>query len=411
MKRFFKVLSTFLTITLTFVLGICIYSSASLPNNYKINEDCDFSLKSYLSVKVSSVSANKDVDADSFDRGSYDADVLLMNVIPIKRIHVERSEQVSVVPCGCPFGVKIFTKGVMVVGVSDVKSDKGIERPAKDAGIKSGDIILSVNGFEINSNDDFIDIVENCNGDNITTNILRDGENFNAVINPAKNISDGNYKVGLWVRDSSAGIGTLTFYEPETLFYGGLGHGICDVDTGELMPLLHGEIIKATINGITKGVRGIPGELKGYFIDTGSIGEIDRNTNIGVYGTLNEKLLDREPIVVALKQQVKTGEAEVLTTVSGATPKTYSIEIQSINYNEDSPNKNMIIKVVDERLINETGGIIQGMSGSPIIQNGMLVGAITHVFVNDPQKGYAIFAENMVSKCENAVDITNKKAS
>lgn len=411
MKRFFKMLSMFLSIALFFVLGVCVYSSASLPSDYKINEDCDFGLKRYLSVKENFISANKDIETDASEVLSYDADILFMKVIPIKKIHVERSEQASVIPCGCPFGVKIFTKGVMVVGVSDVKSDRGIERPAKDAGIKNGDIILSVNGFEINNNDELIDVVENCSGGELTVSVLREGESFDATINPAKNLLDGTYKLGLWVRDSSAGIGTLTFYEPETLFFGGLGHGICDVDTGELMPLLHGEIIKATVNGVTKGVRGIPGELKGYFIDTGSIGELDKNTNIGVYGTLNKSLLDVKPVAVALKQQVKTGEAEVLTTISGVTPQAYSIEIQSINYNEDSPSKNMIIRIVDDRLINETGGIIQGMSGSPIIQNGMLVGAVTHVFVNDPQKGYAIFAENMVSQHENDAAINNKKIS
>lgn len=411
MERFFKRLSMFLCVSLTFILGICIYSSAKLPNNYKINEECDFSLKGYLSVKTNSMSANKDVDADASENGNFEADVLFMNVIPIKRVRVERSEQMSVVPCGCPFGVKIFTKGVMVVGVSDVKSDRGIERPAKDAGIKNGDIILSVNGFEINSTDDLINVVENCSGDNLTINVMRDEESFNVVASPAKNLLDGTYKLGVWGRDSSAGIGTLTFFEPKTLLFGGLGHGICDVDTGELMPLLHGEIIKATVNGITKGVRGIPGELKGYFIDTEAIGELNKNTDIGVYGMLNESLVDKEPITVALKQQVQTGEAEILTTISGTTPQVYNIEIQSINYNEDCPSKNMIIKIVDDRLINETGGIIQGMSGSPIIQNGMLVGAVTHVFVNDPHKGYAIFAENMISQCVNDNNITNKKIS
>ena len=292
--------------------------------------------------------------------------------------------------------MKIFTEGVLIVGISDIKTENGITSPAKAAGLKKGDIILKINNKPTKDNEELLKVVEESSGNVLECDVMRNGENFKAKIQPLKNKSDNTYRIGLWVRDSSAGIGTLTFYDENSLAFAGLGHGICDVDTGEILSLSHGDVVKANISGIVKGTKGMPGELKGYFIEPNSIGTLYKNTECGIYGLLNEKFIGHKMAIVAMKQQVKIGKAYILTTVSGTTPQMYDIEIQNINYNEKMKSKNMIIKITDDRLLSQTGGIIQGMSGSPIIQNDMLVGAITHVFVNDPQKGYAIFAENML---------------
>lgn len=391
--------------------GVIVYRS--IANNYNVTENCSININNYLTVKRLGVGSEiteaiGQIDARAGQR-EYAADVMLMNLIPIKTIKIHQIEEMKVIPCGNPFGVKIFTKGAIVVGLSDVMTANGAENPAKLAGIQKGDIILSVNEREIKNNEDLSKIIEVCEGKEISLNIIRDNNKFNAVIRPAKSESDKAYKIGLWVRDSSAGIGTMTFYDPESNIFGGLGHGICDVDTGELLPLSHGSIVNASINGITKGVKGMPGELKGYFIECDAVGELTQNTYTGVYGYLKSNPYEKEAITVAMKQQVRKGKAQILTTVYGVEPKLYEIDIQSINYNEDLPSKNMIVKIIDQELLNETGGIIQGMSGSPIIQNGMLVGAITHVFVNDPQKGYAIFAENMTYKSKKSSSTANKK--
>ena len=199
------------------------------------------------------------------------------------------------------------------------------------------------------------------------------------------------------MRDSSAGIGTITYYDPQTAQFGGLGHPICDVDTGEIMPLLSGQVVKVVINDVVKGTSGDPGELKGSFASSKDSGTITSNDETGVFGTLYSNPSQNAALPVALKQEITEGAAKIYTTVSGTTPQEYDIEIEKIDISDTGKTKNMIIKVTDPNLLEKTGGIVQGMSGSPIIQNGKLVGAVTHVLVNDPQRGYGIFIENMYS--------------
>ncbi len=413
MKKFFKMLSIICSIMACFIFMFSIVEAANLPNNYKITSDCSPNLKKYLRLGEVPITTIKSLQKETKNNGCncYSTNILFMNVIPIKKVNIQKIENVYVVPGGNPFGVKLFTKGIIIVGISDIKTSHGLVNPAKQAGLQKGDIILTINKMEINSNEDLIKTVEKSNGNSLLVEVVRNGMKYETTITPIKNESDGIYKLGIWVRDSSAGIGTITFWDEKTKYFGGLGHGICDVDTGELLPLSHGDIIKTNINGISKGTRGNPGELKGYFIDCEPIGYLTDNTYSGVYGKLNECIPKKEVIPVAMKQQVKTGKAQILTTVFGSSPEYYDIDIMRINYNEESPSKNMIIKITDNKLLNITGGIIQGMSGSPIIQNDMLVGAITHVFVNDPQKGYAIFAENMISNLQVQGDSDYKKAS
>lgn len=395
LKNFFKGLSIITSIFTCFILSFCEVTASYLPNNYKITSTCSTNIKNYLNFDITeNYKAKPVLKEDNIDK--FNANILFMNIIPIKKVNIQKIDDVYVVPGGNPFGVKLFTKGVIVVGISDIKTSDGIFNPAKQAGLKKGDIILSVNQQDVNSNEELVKVVEESNGNNLYAEVIRNGMKYETNIKPIKSETDNIYKLGIWVRDSSAGIGTVTFWDKKTKKFGGLGHGICDVDTGELLPLSHGDIIKVNINGISKGVRGNPGELKAYFIECEPIGTLIENTYSGVYGRFNKDISTKEALPVAMKQQVKQGKAQILTTILGTTPEYYDIDIMHINYNEEQASKNMIIKVIDNKLLEQTGGIIQGMSGSPIIQDGKLVGAVTHVLVNDPTRGYGIFIENML---------------
>jgi len=330
----------------------------------------------------------------------YNSQVKLFGFIPVKNVNIRVVKEKTVIPCGNPFGVKIFTEGAVVVKVSGIKTEDGIVNPAKNAGLKKGDIILKINNTSINCNEDIAKIVENSGGQALILEVRRNNSNLKLNFSPCKCSEDGFYRAGIWVRDSSAGIGTMTFYDPESLIFVGLGHGICDSDTGNIMPLKHGEIVKATISGITRGEKGIPGELKGYFSSSEILGNLDANAECGVYGRLKNFKPENKRMKIALKQQIKTGPAKIICTIFENTQKEYDINIKEVNYKEDSPTKNMIIEITDEELLRETGGIVQGMSGSPIIQNDKLIGAVTHVFLNDPSKGYGIFAENMLDQIQ-----------
>ena len=331
------------------------------------------------------------VNTQKADR--YQVDAKLFNVIPIKSVDVSVVPKKYLIPSGEAIGVKLYTDGVLVVGISDVTDNYGnIYQPAKDAGIMVGDRILSVNGKKVKDIDDFTDKI-NESGEKASLEIAREDNKFFVELLPAYSKDSGSYKVGLWVRDSTAGIGTLTFYNPEDSTFGALGHGICDSDTKGLMAVRSGSINVCTIRSVIKGERGVAGELTGDFSGI-EIGEITKNTNAGISGKA-KTVCRNEPMMIASRFEVKKGNAEILCDVDGAGPARYKIEITKIQKN--SSGKNLVLKVTDDRLIAKTGGIVQGMSGSPILQNGKIVGAVTHVFVNDPTKGYGIFIENMLS--------------
>ena len=404
MKRFFRIFASFATLLCTIIMGFIIYVYNHVPTEYQSVTDTDVEIKCYMPLKAKKVYTVDSVNTTSNNisgKASYNANLMLMGSIPVKNVNVETVEETKVTPCGTPFGIKIFTKGVVVIGMTNVQTSNGMLNPALEAGLREGDVIVEVNDQQVNSNEEFANIIQNNGESEIKLSVLRDNVTIETLLTPVKSCLDNTYKIGLWVRDSSAGIGSLTFYNEDTGDFAGLGHGICDVDTGELMPLMHGDIVKAHIAGITKGEKGNPGELKGYFSDYNPIGTLSANTNTGIYGTLNSAPIDNEKIAVAMKQQVKTGSAKVLTTISGETPDYYEIEITNVNYNENCPTKNMVITIKDERLLEATGGIVQGMSGSPIIQDGKLVGAVTHVFINDSKKGYGIFAETMLKNSQD----------
>ncbi|MBR1592786.1 MAG: SpoIVB peptidase [Ruminococcus sp.] len=333
--------------------------------------------------------------------GDKNAEVSLFGAIPVKNIEIDEREIPILAVGGNTFGIKLLMQGVLVTGLGEVIDENGIKCcPADEAGLKKGDIIKTVNNIPVDSNSQFQDIVNSA--ENITLSVQRDGENFKTDITPAVSAAGGR-KCGMWIRDSIAGIGTMTFIDPETGKFGGLGHPICDTDTGELIPVQSGEAVTVEITDAKKGAAGIPGEIHGRFSGE-SCGELTLNTDTGVYGTLNEEALKNicsgtEMLRLGCRQDITEGDACIYTSVCGEAPQKYSAVIERVDYSSDDT-KNMIIRITDEELIERTGGIIQGMSGSPIIQNDKIIGAVTHVFVADPTRGYGIFAENMIKDCE-----------
>ena len=299
----------------------------------------------------------------------------------------------TLIPGGTPFGVKLYTKGVIVVGLSDVETEDGTKRVAENAGIKTGDVIKEIDGKKVGSVSEVSALIEGSGGKALELTLDREGEEVNVILTPERSVS-GTYRAGLWIRDSTSGIGTVTYIDPDTLDFAGLGHGICDVDTALLMPLSHATVLKVRINGAVIGKAGDPGELKGTF-EPVKIGSLSSNTPYGVFGRLDSLPEGHfSPMPVASEKEIETGKAEVICTVSGET-LSYSARIVR-KERSGSPEKNFVIEVTDKRLIDRTGGIVQGMSGSPVIQNGKIVGAVTHVMINDPKRGYGIYIENML---------------
>lgn len=337
---------------------------------------------------------------------NYTSDLSLMGVIPVKSVNIRVVKQRYVALSGESFGIKIFTKGVMVVGMSDVKSDKGNINPAKNAGLKIGDIILKANGKEVNSNAELSEIINASGGKEIKMTVKRDDDIFTTKFKPVLSSDTGTYKAGLWVRDSTAGLGTMTFYSTVNGAFAGLGHGIVDVDTGILLPINSGEIVKTEILSVTKSKKGSAGEICGAFTGE-TLGTLTENSSCGLYGYYKDFEQSENLILIANKQDVKTGNAKIYTTLDNGEPKYYDCVIERVDYT-NSEQKNLLVRINDERLIEKTGGIVQGMSGSPIIQNGQLVGALTNVFVNDPEKGYAVFAEEMYDKMIKTTQSLNR---
>lgn len=348
---------------------------------------------------------------ESSSYGRADFDMKMLGIIPLKHVTVNVIPQIKVIPGGQPVGVKLTTKGVMVVGISEVNSVDGKKyNPSLEAGIEIGDTIIKINDTIVKNGEHVSKLVNLSDGNPLKLSISRKGRDMETTLKPVKSNEDQQYKIGAWIRDSTAGVGTLTFYCPSNNSYGALGHPITDIDTGIMLSVNSGKIVPSKIVSIQPGTRGKPGELRGLFIDDEEeIGNIIKNTQCGIYGNADKKVINNmysEPIPIVLQNQIKEGPAKILTTVSGTEVKSYDIVIEKLT-NQSKPNpKSMIIRVTDEELLQKTGGIVQGMSGSPIIQDDKLIGAVTHVFINRPDMGYGIYIEWMLQ--EAGIDINKR---
>lgn len=335
------------------------------------------------------------------EKTSYTQNANNFGILNIKKQNSDLKNK-KVVACGNSIGVKLYTDGVLVVDITDVTAKDGKKiSPAKNAGIKTGDFIRELNGDKITNIDSLKTAVEKLGENKAKIVFVRDGKIKESAILPVKSADDNTLKLGMWVKDSTAGIGTMTFYDKETKTFGALGHGISS-EGGVLMPHLKGSIVKSSIIDVKKGKSGEPGELQGLFLGGDSkIGSITKNIKYGIFGTVEKdtNIPQTNEFFVASASEITQGEAYILSNISGDEVKEYKVEIQKVMLHNENSTKGMVIKVTDENLINLTGGIVQGMSGSPIIQNGKLIGAVTHVFVNDPTKGYGIFIETMLNNC------------
>ena len=395
LRRTWQLMTGGLSVVTLAALCWALCLSATLPDRYYLAKGSRFSLGDSSLIQTSS-NDGYPLSVYSSTGNTFRMDLKLLGLINIKPVSVQVVDRRVVALCGTPFGIKMVTDGVMVVGTGAVTDcNSRAVSPAQTAGIQEGDIILSINGEKISSKKQLTKLVESSAGQPLSL-VVRRGEQLTSLhLSPVRSSLDNSYHLGLWVRDSSAGIGTMTFYDPNNGCFAGLGHAICDVDTGQLMPLSQGEIVEASIIGVHAGKSGSPGQLQGAFVTNRSIGSLYTNSYNGVYGRLMNQPVDAQTIPMAQCQEVRQGPVKILTTVSGQKPQLFDACIEKLSLSQDEPTKNMVLRITDPDLLELSGGIVQGMSGSPIIQDGMLVGAVTHVFVNDPTRGYGIFAENM----------------
>ncbi len=397
-----KILKKFLIILFLLIVYLYVCNISMLPNNIILMQGEALNLNTILGINIKNtnvVTASSNLNNSIVeDTGKMELKLNLFNLFPVKDVTVNVIPKTTVVPLGKAIGMRLYTEGVLVVGMSEIEGQK----PYENSGIETGDKIIEINNIEINNTDELIQCVNNSNGSNIEIKYINDkNEEEVANILPAKT-SNNEYKLGLWVRDAAAGVGTITFYEPSTGKFGALGHGINDVDTYELIDIANGELVTTNIIDIVKGEEGSPGEIRGIIEDGKTIGSVSKNTSFGVYGNMLDtsrlNINKNNELEVANRSEIKTGKAEIMCELENGKVENYEIEIQKIFLENNSDNKSMLIKVTDEELIEKTGGIIQGMSGAPIIQNGKFIGAVTHVLVNDPKMGYAVFGDLMIKQ-------------
>lgn len=397
----------FLTIIILIISYIYLCSILSVPHDIVIFEGDNLNFKIAQGLSLNSSNKQTILTASNINKekisqtGVDRLNLKLFGSIKLKDVNVSVIPKTTVIPLGNAVGMKLYTKGVLVVGMSQINTENNEKKkPYENSGIEQGDTILEVNHNAIENTEELIEEVNKSRGNPISIKYMKNNETLETSITPVKSKND--YKIGLWVRDAAAGVGTLTFYEPSTNSFMALGHGISDIDTEKIVDIADGELITANIVSIKKGEKGNPGEIRGT-IDAGNkIGNISKNTNLGVYGIVtNKNYLNHGNISemdVATRSEIRTGKAQILCQLDNTGKKIYDIEIEKIYTMNNDNNKSMLIKVVDEELLKTTGGIIQGMSGSPVIQDGKFIGAVTNVLVNDPTQGYAIFADMMIKQ-------------
>jgi stage IV sporulation protein B len=379
------------------------FNIEKIPEIIFVREDS--SLKSSYLVKLSeNKESSTAVDSIQSKAKVKNVKVKLLGILPVKSVSVRSVPEISIYPGGISVGVKLNTKGVLVVALSDIETNKGKSiSPAASSGIAIGDSILTVNGTPVENSEMLVREINKNEGKTIEFEIERKGQKLIKKVTPVKNIKEDKFKIGLWVRDSTAGVGTLTFYDEKSKKFAALGHPVTDVDTGTILNVNTGEVVSSSIVSIRKGMKGNPGELKGIFVNEDTIlGTVTKNTECGIFGSANEKILNNiynrynKPMKIGLRNEIKEGKAQIITTIDENGPKTYDIEIVKLLNQETPGPKSMVIKVTDSKLLEKTGGIVQGMSGSPIIQNDKIIGAVTHVLINKPDTGYGIYIEWML---------------
>ena len=403
MKKFFLklLLVFFLLVFYAYFLLI-----ETIPDKLVLFEGENINIKKLFGISIKQ--ENEEIletssnSAISEEVGKKELEVSLFDKVKLKTVEVNTLPKTTVIPVGNIAGLKLYTNGVLVVGMSEIEGkDNKKYKPYENSQIQEGDTIIQINENIINSTQDLIDEVNNSKGENVNIKYIHEEETKECSIEPVQ-AYDNQYKLGLWVRDSAAGVGTVTFYEPETKSFGALGHGITDIDTQQLINIASGEFVTTRILDIEKGEEGIPGRIQGTVENQANIGTIYKNTKFGIYGVVDNisslNIDNSKEMELALRDEIQTGKATILCSLDNRNVQEYEIEIEKIFKENNYDNKSMKIKITDPKLIEKTGGIIQGMSGSPIIQNGKFVGAVTHVLVNDPTQGYGVFGDIMLKQ-------------
>lgn len=395
MKKAIRIIDGIFALCLIIIYSFIVFGNIVLPDKIEAYSTKKIEYKSVYSVENNSL---YQVDYQNSSKVSpVENDIKLLGIIPVKTTSIIQSKPKKVSVSGESFGIKLYTDGVIIVGIRDVETDKGKCNPAKEAGLEKGDIIIEINGKKVYSADSVTDILNDNNGKDYKITVKRNGNYKEFLLKPAYSSSQGCYKVGLWVRDSTAGVGTITYYDKSNNTVSALGHPITDVDTNEIMPILDGEAVRANVTKIYKSKAGEAGSLCCEFTND-IIGTLKKNCQSGIYGKYTCTLKNTYEYEVASPNEIVRGPVQILCTIDSVKAKFYNAQISRISYRENKKGKNMVVKITDDRLLEKTGGIVQGMSGSPIIQNGKLVGALTHVIVDSPEKGYAIFAQDMVDE-------------
>lgn len=390
-----KKIKILLTIFVVFVLYAYFVNIVNLASSVVLIEGEKYSFNTCPFIDVVETAS-----VSNSNESNYNIEVNLFGNINLKTIDVTEIKNLEVIPCGDVIGLKLYTNGVLVVGLSEVEDIKKNKiKPYENSIIKEGDTIIQINDEEIDSVKTLKEVVNKSNGNSLNLTFVRDGSILTSSIVPVK-VSSSEYKLGLWVRDAATGVGTLTYFMPDNNMFGALGHGISDSDTGKMIDIESGELVTSKIISITKGISGTAGELRGTILNQPTIGTVTKNTNFGIFGELNNNgnlnISYNNKLKVALRNEIKEGDATILCNIDGTEVKEYDIRIEKLYLDNNSNNKSFMIRVTDKDLIEKTGGIIRGLSGAPIIQNGKFVGAVTNVLVANPEVGYGIFADLMI---------------
>ena len=353
------------------------------------------------SIEHQTVNLNKPLYVTMLEEGETDVTLSFMGIIPLKTVAVKAMPYQKLIPCGEVVGIKVDTTGVMVLGVGEFETEKEMVSPCKGL-IEVGDMIVACNGKAIETKESFRNLIESCESKELLLELSHKGEKKEVKVKPIYSKLENEYKLGLWIKDSTQGIGTITYINPENGHFGALGHGITDNHTHMLTPVRTGEIMEVAITSIKKGQKGTPGEVSGVidYDEESQLGHISINSAIGIYGEVNKAYLNarkNDALPVAFQDEVHEGKASIMLDLSKQGVKEYEVEIQKVSKYSNEPSKGMVIRIVDPELLDLTNGIIQGMSGSPILQDGKMIGAVTHVFIHDPTRGYGIFIENMMN--------------